>query len=495
MKKYLLEIIVFICGAVLMVIELVGSRILAPYLGTSIFIWTSLIGVILGSLSLGYWQGGRLADKKPDWKHFSIIILLSAIAVGLTVAIKDGVLAEVQALKDLRLGSVIASIILFAPTSFLLGMVSPYAARLKMQDVGHSGATVGNLYAISTVGSIFGTFLTGFFLIAWLGSVRLLILMGIILALTSLLALPTDNRKTKLLVTFLLLINLLTTNYANAKIERLYGVIDMDTAYNRVIIAPGTDRATERPTLNLIMNPRETQSAMFTDKKDNDLVFDYTKYYRLGEHFNPNFKTALMLGGGMYSFPKDFLTRYPSSTLDVVEIDPELTALAKKYFNLKDDPRLRVYHEDGRMVLNKTNKKYDLVYGDAFRSFYAVPYHLTTKEAASKIYNALNDKGVLLMNIISTITGDRGKFLRAELATYQSIFPQVYLLPVHSDNPTDIQNIMLVAIKSDQLPIWTNADKNLNKYLGHLWTKPVATDVPILTDDYAPVDQYIMKLI
>lgn len=494
MKKYLLEIIVFVCGAVLMIIEMVGSRILSPYLGTSIFIWTSLIGVILGCLSLGYWQGGRLADQKPEWKSLSIIILLSAIAVGFMVVVKDGTLSWIASFSNIRLSSVVASAILFGPVSFLLGMVSPFAARLKMQDIGHSGATVGRLYAISTVGSIAGTFLAGFFLISWLGSQRILILMGIILGLTSILAATKDSLKTKLLVIFLLSVNFLSLNAAQQKLHRQYGIIDTDTDYSRVLITPGTDKNTNRPILKLIMNPREIQSAMFTDK-DDDLVFDYTKYYRLGEHFFPNFQSALMIGGGMYSYPKDFLKNYQTSTLDVVEIDPGLTNLAKKYFNFPNDPRLVIYHEDGRTFLNKTTNKYDVIYGDAFRSFYAVPYNLTTKEAAQKIYSALNNNGVFLMNIISAIEGPRGKFLRAEFATYKKVFPQVYLLTVTTANATQVQNIMLIAIKSDRSPAWTSEKKDLHEYLGHLWTKAITADQPVLTDDFAPVDQYIMRLI
>lgn len=493
MKKYLLEIIVFICGAVVMVLELVGSRVLAPYLGTSIFVWTSLIGIILGSLSIGYWWGGKVADKKPDIKSFSLIILLAGIAIGFVVLSKDGVLGWAEGLRDIRLGAVAAAAILFAPASILLGMVSPYAVKLKIHELGTSGATVGRLYAISTIGSIFGTFLTGFFLISWLGNTKILIFLAIILILTSILACWKDNLKTKFFLILLLLFCLFTNNLLNKELEKKYGFVDIDTAYGRFIISRGVDPYTKRPTLNLINNRRETQSAMFSDK-DDDLVFEYTKFYRLGEHFFPNFKTAALIGGGAYSFPKNFLTKYQSSTLDVIEIDPALTALAKKYFNLKDDPRLNIIHEDGRVFLNKNTKKYDVVYGDAFRSFYAVPQHLTTVESVKNIFNSLNDGGVVLLNIISAIEGERGEFLRAEYATYRKIFPQVYIFPVTSREGEYIQNIVLVALKSSESPDWQSKNSELDGYLKKLWTKKIPADMPVLTDDFAPVDQYIMKL-
>ena len=130
MKKYKLEIIVFICGAVVMILELVGSRVLAPYVGTSIFVWTSLIGIILGSLSLGYWWGGKMADKNPNYKIFSVIILFVAILICLTALIKPIILNFFQLyLNDVRSNSIISTIILFSPASIMLGMVSPYAAR------------------------------------------------------------------------------------------------------------------------------------------------------------------------------------------------------------------------------------------------------------------------------------------------------------------------------------------------------------------------------
>src|SRR5665648_670250 len=170
-SKYLLEIVVFVCGAVVMIFELVGSRVLGPYFGTSIFVWTSLIGIILGSLSIGYYLGGKIADKKSSFKSLSLIIFLAAISIGLTVLIKDFWLFVLQnSFTDIRTSSVLASLGLFLPASVFLGMVSPYAVKLKIKNLDTSASTVGNLYAISTTGSIFGTFLAGFYLIPHFGT-------------------------------------------------------------------------------------------------------------------------------------------------------------------------------------------------------------------------------------------------------------------------------------------------------------------------------------
>ena len=137
-----------------------------------------------------------------------------------------------------------------------------------------------------------------------------------------------------------------------------------------------------------------------------------------------------MLGGAGYSFPKDYLTKYPNATLDVVEIDPGVTALAKKYFALEDHPNLTIYHEDARVFLNQNTKKYDAILGDAFSSWYLVPYQLTTEEAIRRQYDSLSLSGAVILNIVSSIEGEMGEFLRAEYKTYKKVFPQVYLLPV-----------------------------------------------------------------
>lgn len=491
--KYILEIAIFICGAVVMVFELVGSRVLGPYFGTSIFVWTSLIGIILGSLSLGYYLGGKIADKKPSFDSLALIIFLAAIFIGLTTFMKDFLLINLQGqFTDTKIASVIASVFLFLPASVLLGMVSPYAVKLKMQSLNTSGSTVGNLYAISTMGSIFGTFLCGFYLIPKFGTNNLLIILSITLIVVSLALSLKKNFKIKLSALVILLICWFAANELKAFAEK-NGFIDVDTAYNRIWIYDRIDQRTDQLVKLMGIN-NENHSSMFLNS--DELVNEYTKYYHLAAHFNPDFKRTLMLGGAGYSYPKSFLLKYPEAKIDVVEIDPKITELAKEYFRLGENPRLTVYHEDGRVYLNKTKEKYDVIFGDAFTSRYSIPYQLTTKEAVQKEYDILNENGVVVLNIISAIEGEKGEFLRAEYATYKNIFPQVYLLPVnYKDDGTKVQNLILVALKSQKKQEFKDANPELNEYLQHLWKKEIILDMPILTDDYAPVDYYINKAI
>ncbi|HMK44718.1 MAG TPA: fused MFS/spermidine synthase [Dissulfurispiraceae bacterium] len=478
-----------------MILELVGSRILAPYLGTSIVVWTSLIGIILGSLSVGYWYGGKLADRNPNNRTFSGIILISSVLVGIIPLIKGPVLESLQAaVSSFSLNAILATVVLFALPSIALGMVSPYAVRLRMQDLTTSGSTVGRLYAVSTVGSIAGTFLAGFYLIAYFGSSKILFVLSATLLFTSVLAYGRGFFAARAALLAVLAISAAMVG-AHERQEQRLGIYAFDTLYSHVQIYPSVDESNGRRTIAMVTNPKETQSAMYVDSPS-DLVLRYTRFYRLVHHFRPDTSSALMIGGAGYSYPKNFLASFPHARMDVVEIDPDFTSLARRYFALPDDRRLRIYHEDGRTYLNRATEKYDVIFGDAFSSFYSVPYQLTTLETVRRIYGALNDRGVVLMNIISSIEGETGEFLRAELATFRAVFPQVYLFAVRTPaDGADIQNIMLVALKSKAPPSFRSDDAEMKRYLTHRWGADVPADMPILTDEHAPVDAYMLKVI
>ena len=281
-NKYILELTIFVCGAVVMIFELVGSRVLGPYFGTSIFVWTSLIGIILGSLSLGYYLGGKIADKKPNFNSLSIIIFLAAVSIGLTIFIKDFLLIYLQIyFTDVRITSVFASLILFSPTSVLLGIVSPYAVKLKIENLNTSGSTVGNLYAISTAGSIIGTFLSGFYLIPQFGTNKLLIILSLTLIFISLLLSAKKYTKIKLSIFTIFIIGWYVVIGLN-HIFQANGFIDIDTAYNRIWIYNHIDPRTNELVKIMGVN-NENHSSMFLDS--DELVNEYTKYYHLAKHF------------------------------------------------------------------------------------------------------------------------------------------------------------------------------------------------------------------
>ncbi len=446
---YVLNSAVFICGGLVMVYEITGSRIVSPFIGASTYVWTSLIGVILGALSFGYWIGGRMADKRPDVRVLAGAIFLAGGAVSLTILLKEVLLSAIgSASIGIGLKAVLASLFLFAPASVLLGFVTPYAAKLRISSLDVSGATVGRLYALSTIGSIVGTFAAGFILIPFVGSVRTLYMIAALLFAVSisLAAFSFTRSNIAILTLFVLAVSLseLSVYY----LRQTAGLHDIDTEYSRVQVFQTTEPRSGRKIQALAIDPYFTQSAVFLDS--DELVFDYNRYYDLAEHFKPGQRSSLMIGGAGYSYPKSYLEKYENSTIDVVEIDPKMTEIARKFFRMKDNARMRSIHEDGRVFLNSAPANtYDVVLMDAFGSLFTVPYQLTTVEAVREIDRVLKDDGVVIFNVGSALTGEGSRFFQAEFKTYQQIFPRVYVFKVHPELSDErLQNLMIVACKS-----------------------------------------------
>lgn len=464
-----------------MILEIVGTRLLAPYFGTSLPIWTTIISIVLASLSLGYYYGGKLADKGATYQKLAFLLFAAGTLIGLMMMFQIPVLSLVSSLSlHLIVRASIAVALLLAPPAVLLGIVSPYAVRLRIESVDTSGAMVGRLSALSAVGSIVGTFLAGIVLLRFMGSTSLLCVLAITLLMLSLAA----YRNRRLVLCALVLAVVFAGGVVS---QRLALVADAETAYNRIWVI-------DQENVRTLSVGGVAESAMYLDG-NTELVFPYSRRYRLAEHFAPQASRALMLGGAGYSYPRDFLKSFPNAMIDVVEIDPGMTQVARDYFNLTDDARLRIIHEDGRVFINETKQKYDVFFGDAFGSYYSVPYQLTTREAAQKIHNLLDDDGVALINLIGSFEGETGKFIRAEYRTYQEIFSHVYLLPIQSRSGVQVQNVMLVALKDKGEPNFVSSDPELSGYLSERWDKPIAQDVPVLTDNFAPVDQYISALL
>jgi len=486
----MLEIVVFLCGAAVMILEIAGARVLAPFLGTSTVVWTGLIGIVLTSLSAGYWLGGRLADRRPSHRALGGIILLAGLTTLATALSKTLLLEFLTTFAEgPHLAVIAANLLLFAPPSFFLGMVSPYAVRLKLASVGEAGRTSGNLYALSTAGSILGTFAAGFVLIAYLGSTAILCLVAGILAVASFLACRADAAgKASLLVLVVL------AAAGSASYDRWLaaaGFYDVDTRYNRILVFESSDSATNEPTRVMLTHPRHVQSAMYLERPT-DLSLAYTRFFTLAGHFSPGAERMLLLGGGAYSFPRHMLATHPEAEIDVVELDPGVTRLAEEHFGLVPDQRLRIFHEDARTFLNRNTQKYDAIFGDIFNAHYAVPFHVVTRETVQRIFDALSDDGVVIVNIITAMSGKKGRFLRAVRATYADVFPTVALFPLGSPNDTEgLQNVMLVAKKNGPLPETLPGDHELALFVSRKLAAPLADDVPILTDEFAPVERYV----
>lgn len=488
MRRYHLEFTAFIAGGAIMVLELTGSRVLAPHTGLAVNVWTVLIGTILSALAAGYWYGGRLADRSPTWRTLSWLLAFAAVGIALSGIFRDVLLASlVEIIRSYVAAAFWGTCILFVPASFCLAAIGPVAARLSIHSLESSGKAIGRVSAFSTAGSIAGTFLTGLYLFEHFGTTWILAGISGILFLLAAVLYP---RKYFIPIGAILILILSGPLISRALLSGISGLVlvDIDTAYQRVLVVSSQDALTGRPIREMITDNLGVQSAVFSDQ-DDDLVPTYLKFFRIADYFVPEQKNMLLIGGGAYTYPRDWLKRHPQGVVDVVEIDSGLLDISKKYFGLTDDPRMRVHHEDGRTFLNRASPgSYDVILIDAFRQL-TPPFELTTREAIQKMRNALRPGGVVLANIVSAIDGPRGKFLRAEVATFKTSFKVIELYPMSGD-PKLITNTMLVARTGQE---WggKTASPELEKYLSRLRTEPVAEDVPILTDEFAPVDQYL----
>jgi spermidine synthase len=490
-RKFILELIVFVCGALVMIYEIIGSRLLSPYIGASTYVWTSLIGVILAALSLGYWLGGKIADRRPELKILAFILFLAGGLVAVTILLKDLILSFIAQMPfGLEVKSVAAALLLFAPASVLLGFVTPYAVRLKITTLDDAGKTVGRLYALSTVGSILGTFLAGFFLIPFVGSEKTLYLIGASLIGLSILLAPFALNKLNIAVLVLFVLGIGASEAKIYFLRQTSDLHDIDTEYSRVQVFKTTDPKTKREMRAIATDPFFVQSAVFADS--DELALEYANYYHLLKHFKPDFQTTLLIGGAGYTFPREYLKKYPAAQMDVVEIDPQMTNIAKRFFRLEEHPQLNVIHQDGRVYLNQSAaNQYDVVLMDAFGSLFSVPFQLTTVEAVRHISRVLKDDGVVIFNLGGAIKGDAARFLQAELKTYKQVFPQVYLFKINADYTDEqLQNLIIVASKNENAAALKSDDAQTSNLLGHLYNGQINFEVEILTDDLAPVEYY-----
>jgi spermidine synthase len=327
-------------------------------------------------------------------------------------------------------------------------------------------------------------------LIPFVGSTRTLYIIAGSLILLSLVLAPFALRASSFGVLALFAVSILGSEAATFYARRSMGIRDIDTQYSRVRIFPGTEAKTGRPIRAMATDPHFVQSVIYLDGQD--LYAKYTRFYHLVRHFRPDFQTSLMIGGAGYTFPRNYLLAYPHASIDVVEIDPAMTELAREHFGLVDDQRLSVIHEDGRVFLNRAPASaYDAVFIDAFGSLFSVPYQLTTVEAVREIGRVLDERGVVIFNVGSAIQGDLNRFLEAEIAAYRTVFRTVYLFKVNPDySDEQTQNVMIVACKTECSGDRPAGDEEIARMLRQIYTGEIWVDTPVLTDDLAPVEYY-----
>lgn len=496
----ILEVIVFTSGGVLLVLEIIASRVLAPFFGNSIYVWGSLIGVFLAALSVGYAVGGRLADKYPSTSLFAgIVFLAGLLTVPIPVIAAPVLDAIARADFGPQLNPLIGALVLFVVPSIIMGMVSPFAVRLKARAVGTMGQTAGNLYAISTVGSIVGTLVASFILINFIGVRAIILVCGLTLMVMAGLGWLAARRQATAAAGVLVAV-LLTAGASRAAPARPASLIfQKDTVYHRITVS-------DEGAVRYLKLDNYWQSAQDRDRPRRT-VFAYADYMHLPLIFVREPRRAVMIGMGGGTLPARYVTDYPSVTMDVAEIDPRVIDAARDFFDVRVGDRLKATARDGRLHLRLVVEPQDIILTDAYL-IDTIPFHLATREFFTLVRSRLVPGGVLTSNVIGALDGPDSKLFRAIYKSITQIFPTVYVFPVdygQYGSPTSLRNIIVVATDGPRLPadeIKRRAQAlvdakvvTVDRFLaaaGDLYETPIRTDdVPALSDDYAPIDMLI----
>lgn len=446
--------IVFISSFCVMVIELVAARILAPYIGVSLYTWTSIIGTILASIALGNYTGGKIGDKYTS--HLVLVAIFLAGALG-TIAILPATKAVAAgnwfSNLPVMLNFTLKTCFIFALPALILSMVSPLAIKLTLTNLKQTGGIVGTIYAVSTIGAIAGTFMTGFYFILWFGVSMIVWLVACVLIITGVIVwfswevpgrwkFSLRNFTIWLVAIVVVLAGLLlfqlrdrwqvaytkesnyysiqVINYSGGKMKALY----LDNLKHALVV------------------PDEPTNLQFSYLK---AFADIVGYINVDGH--P--LRTLHLGGGGYTFPRYLEAVYPGSTNEVVEIDPAIVEVAYEELELPRDTDIKTYNLDARQFLmqHSGEPKYNLVVGDVFGSL-STPYHLTTYEFDKLVKNSMEPDGIYLVNIIDDYT--QGRYTASIIRTLKQTFKNVYLFSMQPDwNYAGLSNYVIAAADRD----------------------------------------------
>ena len=488
------ELAVFVSGVASMGLQILALRVVVPQFGSHIYTTGGVITVFLAALALGYWRGGKRAARYASNERLIWVLLLTAVYVAFLIFTRDLLLVYTAAIPvPSRYASLPAIVLLFGPPTYLLGFISPYAAELS-QKVG-TGEASGDVYAFGTAGSILGTAGTTFVLIPATSVEGIGLFFGLVLIATALLiTLPDPTlRPVAASVLVALLVLFATVGSGAAGVDVRGDVVyQTETPYQQLEVIDSGDTRT-------MYLDGARHSAMDLEDPDRH-VFAYTRYFHLPHLFadDPDeIERVLFVGGGGYTGPKSFVERDENVTVDVVELDPEVTAAAESYFDLEESDRLTAHTGDGRSFLAETDETYDAIVLDAYRQD-KVPFELTTVEFMQLAESRLSDDGVLVANVVSAPEGPASDFYRSQYATMDEAFSQVYAF--RTSDSSAIQNIELVATKDDgRLTQTTLQDRNDQREIGidladevDYYVEDVETDdVPVLEDDRAPVDSLL----
>lgn len=479
---------VFSCGAAVMVLEILGTRLTHPYFGVTLFVWASMIAVTLLSLALGYAAGGVLADRRPapSWLWYGLLVAAFAVAVIPFMADK---ILKWTGQWDIRVGVLMSSFILFAFPLFLLGAVSPFAIKLSLQNLHNTGRVAGSLYALSTLGSLTGTLLAGFYLIPVFGLRFLFFLLAVLfsgLALTGIF-LHESRRKACLLtgLAILILAFLFRTATAHGALDGIV-IEHIESPYGQIKVVD------YKGLRSLLVNgsPQNYEKAGQNPYNLFDRI-QYGTFFASVLMMRPESEEMLMVGLGAGYVPIFFARQ--QIAVDVIEIDPQIREVAERYFRLNPEELRELVYGDGRQSISNWagTRHYSAVFIDAF-STYEIPAHFFTVEMLQEVKSVLKSDGVLVINAGGSLEGETSRVPRAIAATLREKFQFVRIFEIQARDK--VNNIVFYA--SDHSLEWNmrqcrlfSCEKQLalQRLLDRHDVTVALENGLILTDDYNPI--------
>jgi spermidine synthase len=477
-----LSALVFGAGTGSLAVEICASRLLAPFFGSSTIVWANLIGLVLLALSLGYWLGGRLADRRPSPRLLGLIVVAAALLVAVLPFVTRPILdVAAEGLDEVSAGAVIgsffATLLLFAPPVLLLGMVAPFGIRLAIDDVGSAGAVAGRLYALSTAGSLLGTFLSALVLIPLIGTQRTLLATAAVLALSASVLL---GRRWLLLALAVAALVALPPGVVKAADGVLY---EHESPYQFIQVRERDGARRLYLNEGIAVHSLWRPNTVLTGG-----VWDAFLAVPLLLDAPPSSLAVLGNAGGTVA--RAFGIHWPDVAVDGVEIDPAVTEAGRRYLGLGDNPRLTTHDADARPFLRRTDRRYDLVYVDAYHQPY-VPFYLATREFFRLAHARLRPGGLIALNV-ATVPGDRR--LERELAgTLATVFEEVRVWPVLRFNHIVVGLTRRAGtVRAEAAPA---ALRVLSGLLASQLSEPVRPSGDPWTDDHAPVEWITDRMI
>lgn len=501
---------VFISSFCIMVLELVASRLIARHLGSSLYTWTAVIGVVLAGITIGNYLGGRIADRFQARKTLAVLFTICSAACVLTVVLNNLVGDWIWLWHfswPVRTFTHVSLVFLFP--SVLLGMISPVVAKMALDRGLATGRTVGDIYACGAAGSIAGTFVAGYYLIAAMGTIAIIWTVGAALLLMGILywvrLWPIYIWTVVFLCAFLMgmaptdLAKNVGSSLALRKKPDTSILYEDETQYCYVAVK----QISKSPDKRRFMQDKLMHSEVIMGDVNN-LQYFHTIIFAAVTHGLSDHKEKLSvmhIGGGGYVFPQYIEKNWPGSRNDVAEIDPGVTKAAHQAFGLAQDTSINTITMDARNYVDELLRKkqtilYDFICEDAF-SDYSVPYQLVTKEFNEKIFNILTDDGVYMINSIDIYNSAR--FLGAYVNTLEQTFPYVYVIA--QEGPHSNRKIfVLIASKKEMEPEkFTERYRPEQRfwYLNDDEMKIVRQNSRqiILTDDYVPVENMLAPVV